>query len=151
MHSTIRTPLNFRRCLRIASLIFLVWIPNARPQTKDIFSLSCLTPEQVTTVVTLIAKLKTQLRLDSLIEAHSVAMAAKDALFETAMNCNDRMQRDPFSAFSAALEGCPATIRRYNSLVDLENSAESRLRTTQEVIIRQVLILIRNEPQWLTL
>ena len=122
------------------SLLLLATVCLAQGQNLDPLNIRCLTPEEMGRFFETIRRLKIDFRIAQLIETSKLAMEARDAVAPEAAECDRRRNDNLFGNVLAELNGCMATLKRYNQLHKNEQIASESLGVGQEMIIRQIQI-----------
>ena len=117
----------------ILALLFLA--NNALSQPLN--DVSCLSPEQRNLLAAHANEMSEKSHLKERIASFREVSTERSALAADAIACSSK---SPLEALASLGDGCSGKIKTYNVLVQRENGLSDQIQTTQELIIRQLLL-----------
>ena len=127
--------IDVRTIYAIAALLVNLVPPGVRAENST--DISCLKPEQVQRLSATYAKIRDMFDLEASMNKLLDAKRKKAAIADEAAECN-RRQNDPLAALGAMLDDCRSTLIRYNTLHRDERMYAEDLKTSQNLVLRQM-------------
>lgn len=125
--------------MRLSSSALLLAMATTSSFSQGWQDMACLPTEKQQALLNRAKEISEQFQLDEKMKRFRTINAQRSDLADEAYSCKSRLN-NPFEMFSAIGDSCHQKIQRYNALVEQENGAESILRTSQEIALRQLTL-----------